>query len=79
MSDVHILIKLVLHFAVTFIDAYTCVDYKSVCPSRTSNGVNSFRNMYMCVCGFLHRVFQQNFKFIRYCAGPQLDNLCVCC
>jgi len=33
----------------------------------------------VCVCGFLHRVFQQNLKFIRYYAGPQLDNLCVCC
>jgi len=58
MSDVHILLKLVFNFPVTFIDAYACVDYKSVYPSRTSNIVNSFLNMYMGVCvGFLHRVF----------------------
>ena len=49
MPDVHILIKLVFHIAVTFVDAYACVDYKSVCPSRISN-VNSFLNTYMCVC-----------------------------
>lgn len=50
MADVHILIQLVFHFVVTFIDAYPCVDYKSVHPSRTSNIVNSFLNMYMCMC-----------------------------
>jgi hypothetical protein len=82
MSDIHMLIKLVFHFAVTMMyDTYACVDYKSVYPSRTSNGVNSFLSMYMCVCAcvFLHRVFQQNFEFIGYCAGPQLDKHCVCC
>lgn len=79
MYNVQILNKLVFHFAVTFIDTYACVDYKSVYPSRASNVVNSFCNMYVRVCGFYIEYFSRTLNSSDVVLAPQLDKLCVCC